>query len=109
MNGEEGRGVKSLTVEEVGQLLQVPRSWVYEPAVAPTLKVGSADTASATRTPPCSANQANPLGHSDLETTLNIYTHAIPDSRRRAVEKVAAILFPNVPKFTGPAETGRAN
>ena len=79
MNGEEGRGVKSLTVEEVGQLLQVPRSWVYEPAVAPTLKVGSADTASATHTRPCSANQANPLktaqailGHSDLETTLNI-------------------------------------
>ena len=49
------------------------------------------------------------LGHSDLETTLNIYTHAIPDSQRRAVEKVAAILFPNVPKLTGQAETGRAN
>ncbi|MCI0724359.1 MAG: site-specific integrase [Acidobacteria bacterium] len=49
------------------------------------------------------------LGHSDLETTLNIYTHAIPDSQRRAVEKVAAILFPNVPKSAVQAETGRAN
>ena len=37
------------------------------------------------------------LGHSDLETTLNVYTHAVPESQRRAVEKVAEILFPNVP------------
>lgn len=39
------------------------------------------------------------LGHSDLETTLNIYMHAIPDSQRRAVERVAGVLFPDVPKF----------
>jgi integrase len=26
------------------------------------------------------------LGHSDLETTLNTYMHAIPDPQRRAVE-----------------------
>lgn len=38
------------------------------------------------------------LGHSDLETTLRIYTHAIPESQKRAVDKVAEILFPNVPK-----------
>jgi integrase len=38
------------------------------------------------------------LGHKDLETTLNVYTHAIPESQRRAVDKVAEILFPNVPK-----------
>lgn len=37
------------------------------------------------------------LGHSDLETTLNIYMHAIPESQRRAVEKVAGILCPLVP------------
>jgi integrase len=37
------------------------------------------------------------LGHSDLETTLNVYTHAIPESQRRAVDKVAEILFPSVP------------
>jgi integrase len=30
------------------------------------------------------------LGYSDLETTLNTYMHAIPDSQRRAVERVAA-------------------
>jgi integrase len=40
------------------------------------------------------------LGHSDLETTLNIYMHAIPDSQRRAVERVAGVLFPDVPKLT---------
>jgi YD repeat-containing protein len=48
------------------------------------------------------------LGHSDLETTLNTYMHAIPDSQRRAVGPVAGVLFPDVPK-SGPVseETGR--
>jgi integrase len=39
------------------------------------------------------------LGHSDLETTLNIYMHAIPDAQRHAVERVAGVLFPDVPNF----------
>ena len=39
------------------------------------------------------------LGHSDLETILNIYMHAIPDSQRRAVERVAGVLFPDVPNL----------
>ena len=39
------------------------------------------------------------LGHSDLETTLNTYMHAIPESQRRAVERVARVLFPDVPKL----------
>ncbi len=33
------------------------------------------------------------LGHSDLETTLNVYTHAVSDSQKRAVEQVAGALF----------------
>jgi integrase len=37
------------------------------------------------------------LGQSDLETTLNVYTHAIPESQRRAVDKVAEILFADEP------------
>ena len=41
------------------------------------------------------------LGHSDLETTLNIYMHAIPDSQRRALEKVAEVLCPLVPNSGG--------
>jgi integrase len=36
------------------------------------------------------------LGHSDLGTTLNTYAHVIPDSQRRAVERVAEVLFSNV-------------
>jgi integrase len=36
------------------------------------------------------------LGHSDLETTFNTYTHAIPDSQRNAVERVAGVLFSDV-------------
>ncbi len=48
------------------------------------------------------------LGHSDLETTL-IYTHAIPESQKRAVDKVAEILFPNVPKFSESTGSGKPN
>ena len=36
------------------------------------------------------------LGHSDMETTLNTYTHAVPDSQRTAVERVAGVLFSDV-------------
>lgn len=37
------------------------------------------------------------LGQSDLETTLRVYTHAVPDSKKHAVASVAALLFPSVP------------
>jgi len=33
------------------------------------------------------------LGHSDLETTLNVYTHTVSDSQKNAVERVAGVLF----------------
>ena len=36
------------------------------------------------------------LGHSDLETTLNTYTHTVSDSQRKAVERVAGVLFSDV-------------
>jgi integrase len=36
------------------------------------------------------------LGHSDLETTLAVYTHVVPDSQKRAVERVAGVLFSDV-------------
>jgi integrase len=49
------------------------------------------------------------LGHSDLETTLNVYTHAIPDAQRRAVDKVADILFTKVHKIEPAAENEKAN
>lgn len=39
------------------------------------------------------------LGHADLQTTLGVYTHVLPESQRRAVEKVEALIFPNFPKF----------
>jgi Phage integrase family len=39
-------------------------------------------------------------GHSDLETTLNVYTHPIPGSQRHAVEQVARILDTNGLKST---------
>jgi integrase len=37
------------------------------------------------------------LGQSDMETTLRVYMHSVPDSKRRAVANVAALLFPSVP------------
>jgi integrase len=45
------------------------------------------------------------LGHSDLETTLDTYMHVIPDSQRRAVERVAGVLFPDVPKLASGEQT----
>jgi integrase len=36
------------------------------------------------------------LGHTDLETTLNTYTHSVPDSQKKAVERVAGALFNGV-------------
>ena len=36
------------------------------------------------------------LGHSDLETTLNVYTHTVSDPQREAVERVAGVLFSDV-------------
>jgi len=39
------------------------------------------------------------LGHSDLATTLSVYTHAIPESQRHAVAKLEGVLFPSVPQF----------
>ncbi|HWO35826.1 MAG TPA: tyrosine-type recombinase/integrase [Candidatus Acidoferrum sp.] len=49
------------------------------------------------------------LGHSDLKTTLNVYTHATPESQKRAVEKVAGLLFPNAPEFSADPENGKVN
>jgi integrase len=48
------------------------------------------------------------LGHSNLGTTM-IYAHAIPESQKRAVDKVAEILFPSVPKFSADTENGKMN
>jgi integrase len=39
------------------------------------------------------------LGHSDLGTTLQVYTHVVPESQRQAVAKLERTLFPNVPNF----------
>lgn len=49
------------------------------------------------------------LGHSDLGTTLNTYAHAIPDSQRRAVERVAGVLFSDVLKSDDSTNTGQIN
>jgi integrase len=44
------------------------------------------------------------LGQSDVETTLRVYTHSVPESKRRAVANVAALLFPSVPLREGQQE-----
>jgi integrase len=38
------------------------------------------------------------LGHASIQTTLNIYTHVVDGSHRRAIEQLEAQLFPTVPK-----------
>jgi integrase len=49
------------------------------------------------------------LGHSDLGTTLNTYSRVIPESQRRAVERVAGVLFSDVLKLEDSAKTGQVN
>ena len=49
------------------------------------------------------------LGHSDLATTLNLYAHVVPDSQRRAVERVSEALFSIVLKLDDGAKNGRIN
>lgn len=49
------------------------------------------------------------LGHSDLNTTLNIYSHPIPESQRRAIERVAEILDPNGLMSVDSTNTERIN
>jgi integrase len=57
------------------------------------------------------------LGHSDLETTLNTYMHAVPDSLRVAIERIGGlftqldqeVLFSDVPKSGGDEKAGRVN
>ncbi len=44
------------------------------------------------------------LGQSDVETTLRVYTHSVPESKRRAEANVAALLFPSVPPQEGQQE-----
>ncbi len=38
------------------------------------------------------------LGHASIQTTLNIYTHVVEASHRKAIEAVERELFPSVPK-----------
>jgi integrase len=38
------------------------------------------------------------LGHASISTTLNIYTHVVDGSHRRAIEQLEAQLFPTGPK-----------
>jgi integrase len=46
------------------------------------------------------------LGHSSISTTLNIYTHVVDASHRKAIEALERELFPSVPKLPdGPKPT----
>jgi len=38
------------------------------------------------------------LGHASIQTTLNIYTHVVDASHRKAIEALERELFPTVPK-----------
>jgi len=39
------------------------------------------------------------FGHATVETSLNIYTHVVPATHRKAIEDLERVLFPNVPKL----------
>lgn len=44
------------------------------------------------------------LGHSRVETTLNTYTHIIPETHRLAIERLEQRLFPNCAQVTKPKD-----
>ncbi len=46
------------------------------------------------------------LGHASVETTMRIYTHAVPGVQRHAIEALELLLFPSVPKFDGGSTRG---
>jgi len=50
-----------------------------------------------------------PLGHSHLETTLNIYAHALPASQRRAVNRVWEALFKSVLELGEKPQSDKTN
>jgi Phage integrase family/Domain of unknown function (DUF4141) len=47
------------------------------------------------------------LGHASIQTTLNIYTHVVDASHRKAIEAVERELFPSVPKSARQRRTGK--
>jgi hypothetical protein len=49
------------------------------------------------------------MRHSDPETTLNVYTHSIPEAQRRAVDKIAEVLFTNVHNISVATENEKVN
>jgi integrase len=50
------------------------------------------------------------LGHSSISTTLNIYTHVVDASHRKAIEALERELFPTVPKLPdGPKQVDSAS
>ena len=50
------------------------------------------------------------LGHSSISTTLNIYTHVVDASHRKAIEALERELFPTVPKLPdGPKPVDSAS
>ncbi|HEX6465614.1 MAG TPA: tyrosine-type recombinase/integrase [Vicinamibacterales bacterium] len=48
------------------------------------------------------------LGHASIATTLNIYTHVVDTSHRRAIEALERQLFPTVPKSSSDDSAANA-
>ena len=46
-------------------------------------------------------------GHATIETTLNLYTHAIPGTHRPAIERLEEALFAVVPKCSQVGDSGK--
>ncbi len=46
------------------------------------------------------------LGHATVQTTLNVYTHVVQNTHRKAIEDLERVLFPTVPKLARVEESG---
>jgi hypothetical protein len=48
---------------------------------------------------PAGTDERPALRHASISTTLNIYTHVVDASHRKAIEALEGQLFPRVPKL----------
>ena len=55
------------------------------------------------------ADQTGDPWRSCLKATLNVHTHAILESQKRAIDKVAGLVLPIVPELSADLENGKVN
>jgi hypothetical protein len=53
------------------------------------------------------ANHRLFVGCRSVQTTLNVDTHVVQETQRKAIEHLERVLFPSVPKLAPAGESGQ--